>query len=333
VLLGWKPKKPIIGPETRVLALGSCFARYFIIWLGDHGFNTSFSRSPYEALIRFDSTFETAAVVAQQFRWAVGKVQPNQTFWVGKDRQRVIPSEQARLPALEVLQQAEVLIITLGLSEVWYDGETGEPMWRAAPVDLYDPSRHFFKVMSVAETRAALEEIDAIRREYLPDLKIVYTLSPVRLRATFRPVSALTANSASKAILRAGLDEFLRAHWDEVNKTYFYFPSYEIVNELLGEPFCPDLRHLYDHVPKTVMALFAAHYTSLAPEVDVIVEKSTEGDLRRVIAELEEKVTELQRVCDERSAVIEELDAAARERLALIERLDRELRHRNASNR
>jgi len=64
----------------------------------------------------------------------------------------------------------------------------------------------------VTETRSALEEIDSIRRQYLPKTKIVYTISPVRLRATFRPISALTANSASKAILRAGLDEFLRAH-------------------------------------------------------------------------------------------------------------------------
>ena len=57
-------------------------------------------------------------------------------------------------------------------------------MWRAVPVHSYDPSRHAFKVLSVAETVAAMEEIDAIRREHLPGLKILYTVSPVRLRTT-----------------------------------------------------------------------------------------------------------------------------------------------------
>lgn len=273
VLFGWKPDRPIIDPDTRVLALGSCFARNFIIWLGDHGFNKSFLNSPYEALIRFEFPFESAAVIAQQFRWAFDKFDAQEALWIGKDKQRIRPTEEIRLLARKTLEQTQVLIITLGLSEIWYDRITGEPMWRAVPVDVYDSSRHDFKVLSVAETIAALEEIDTIRREYLPNTKIVYTVSPVRLRATFRPISALTANSASKAILRAALDEFLRAHRNELNQTYFYFPAYEIVTELLEDPYFPDLMHLYDYVPQQVMAVFAKHYTSLPPTETLRLER------------------------------------------------------------
>ena len=325
VLFGWKPDEPIIGPNTNVLALGSCFARYFIIWLGDQGFNRSFLQTPYEALIKFDFSFESVAVVAQQLRWAFGRFEPEHAFWIGKDRKRVHPTEEAKLLARDVLEKTEVLIITLGLSEIWYDRETNEPMWRAVPMSAYDPSRHCFKVLSVAETLACLEEIDSIRRAFLPNAKIIYTLSPIRLRATFRPVSAITANSASKAILRAALDEFFRAHWDEVNKSYFYFPSYEIVTELLEEAYCPDMRHVYEYVPEKVMALFAAHYTSLPQTGFQKSGDPSQSDLRQVVAELEAKVVELQRICDERMRVIGGLKSAADERLELIQRLNREL--------
>lgn len=324
VLFGWKPREPIITPETRVMAIGSCFARYFILWLGDHGFNRSFPQSAYSALIKFGFGFESVAVIAQQFRWAFGEFDARNAFWVGKDRKQFVPTEEARLLTREALRDAEVLIITLGLSEIWYDRMTEEPMWRAVPVHSYDPSRHAFKVMSAAETIAALEEIDAIRRRRLPGLKIVYTVSPVRLRATYRPVSALTANSASKAILRAGLDEFLRRHWDEVNRNYFYFPSYEIVTELIEEPFRADMRHLYPHVPARLLALFAAHYTSLCPRAEPAASgESMESDLKAVISKLESQVEELQRVCDERMLVIQELDNTAGQRLELVRQLQR----------
>lgn len=330
VLSGWKPERPLIGPDTRVLAIGSCFARYFVLWLGDHGFNRSISQSPYNALLKFGFSFESVAVIAQQFRWAFGRFDAHNAFWIGKDQQPVVPTEQSRLLARETLERAEVLIITLGLSEIWYDQTTGEPLWRAVPVNSYDPSRHAFKVLTVAETVAALEEIDSIRREHLPGLKILYTVSPVRLRATYRPISAITANCVSKAILRAALDEFFRAHWDEMNENYFYYPSYEIVTEAMGEPFRADMRHLYPHVPERLMALFAAHYTSIAPEACRPPEPDIESDLRDIILKLEGQVENLQRTCDERMAVIETLDNAARERLALIERLNDEMRLLNS---
>ncbi|MBT7455782.1 MAG: hypothetical protein HN796_17945, partial [Gemmatimonadetes bacterium] len=37
VAKGYLPDAPIIGPETQVLAVGSCFAAHFILWLAEHG--------------------------------------------------------------------------------------------------------------------------------------------------------------------------------------------------------------------------------------------------------------------------------------------------------
>lgn len=322
VLEGWRPPGPIIHADSRVLAFGSCFASHFILWLGDHGFNRSVADSPYNMLLRYGFAFENVPVIAQQFRWAFGQFDASRALWVDRDKTLVQATDENRRAVRESLEQADVLILTLGLSEIWYDSVTMEPLWRALPSQHFDEQRHAFRVLDVRETVAALDEVDALVRQFLPRLKVIFTVSPVRLRATFRPVSAVTANSASKAILRAAVDQFLRERPDRVNETYFYFPSYELVTEVFRDPFLEDNRHVYQSVVDRVLAVFARAYTSLPPDETIPEQYLVDRELQDKIAELERRVTELQKICDERQAVIDELDRAARERLELIQRLD-----------
>ena len=93
-------------------------------------------------------------------------------------------------------------------------------------------------------------------RRLRPEAPIVFTLSPIPLMATFRPVSCLTANSVSKATLRVAIDLFMR----DAPAGAFYFPSYEIVGEIFHEPRLEDNRHLKPEVIATVMDAFARHY-------------------------------------------------------------------------
>jgi hypothetical protein len=215
---GWLPAEPLISRATRVVAIGSCFARYFILWLAEHGFNESIPQSPYNALLRFGSLLESPASIAQQFRWAFGELDDNAVVWIDKNKEVFEASEERRQLVRDTLLATDVLILTLGLSEVWYDRVTGEPLWRALPVDQFDPERHVFRVETMAQTLQWLETIERLRARHVPDMKIIFTVSPVPLGVTFRPVSALTANSASKAIVRAALDEFLRNHQEEVGR-------------------------------------------------------------------------------------------------------------------
>jgi len=152
----------------------------------------------------------------------------------------------------------------------------------------------------------------------------VFTVSPVRLKATFRPASAITANSASKAILRAALDEFLREHTGLLNRELFYFPSYEIVQDFFRDPYEDDNRHVRPAVAATVVRCFAENFCDPALLAASGAIAGAAGDAGGRIAELEAEVRELRRVCDERLRVIEGLDKAARERLELVERLDAE---------
>ncbi len=340
---GWLPDGPIISPDTRVLAVGSCFARYFTLWLAENGFNRAFRHSPYNAMLHFNSDFESAAVIAQQFRWAFDELDPAALLWIDKNRRLVAATDEGKQEVRATLEQTDVLILTLGLSEIWYDKVSGEPLWRALTEDKFDPDRHVFRVETVAQTIEWLEAIERIRAAHLPRLKIVFTVSPVPLKTTFRPVSAVTANTASKAILRAALDEFLRRHEAQLGETLFYFPSYELVTQYFVDPFREDNRHLTTAVPAVIIALFVEKYcrgvgtTPQATEsladfaagrvlgrVMRHVAIAAEGESRELlvrIGDLEEDVGELQRICDERQVVIDELKHAADERLALLEQV------------
>jgi hypothetical protein len=342
ILTGWVPEQAIVGKETRVIGVGSCFASYFLLWLAENGFNRHLDASPHNALIRYGASFENPAVIAQQFRWAFEGLDPANVKWIGKDKEIFEASEERRQLVRQTLEQTDVLVLTLGLSEVWYDRETGEPLWRALTRRHYDPERHVFRVETLADTLGWLEKIEAIRERHLPSLKIVFTVSPVKLSATFRPVSAISANSVSKAILRAAVDEFLRTRPEKFNRQLFYFPSYEIVQDYFRDPFEDDNRHVTAFVASQVVRCFAEHYCDMSaieqqPRAEgssasghhdlflqlaaAQVADSAAAESAARVADLERRVGELQRVADERMKVIEGLDQAARERLELVQRL------------
>ena len=321
---GWLPKKPIINANTRVLGLGSCFASNFILWLAENGFNRLFPESPYNALLTFGSGFENAAVIAQQFRWAFGELNPDSVLWIDKDKQIFEATEKRRTLIRETLEKTDVIILTLGVSEIWYDSKTGEPLWRALTKSTFDPTRHIFRVETVGKTIYWLETIERIRKKYLPKLKVIYTVSPVKLKNTFRPISAISANSVSKAILRSALDEFLRGQDKLVNHELFYFPSYEIVYDFFRDPFEEDNRHVCSYIPTQIIKFFAEHFcekifsnNSEEENCDVFT-----SELLARISELEQEVKNSHKVADQRLAVIEELDKAAKERLLLVNRLN-----------
>jgi hypothetical protein len=336
LLDGSVPTVPLIGPETRVIAMGSCFAALFVQWLAENGFNRHFDADSDASLLR--NPLESPVAVAQQFRWAFEELDPSLAVWFMPDQKRFEATETQRQELRNALETAEVLIITLGLAESWFDLATGEAVWRVPPAD-YEGGRVAPKVTGVAESVHALETIERLRRTHMPGARVIYTVSPIRFALTLRPMSALVANAASKAIIRASVDEFFRSHADEVGSTYFYFPSYEIVREYFVDPYS-DNRHIHQHFSDVVIDIFARHYTTLPiPRRPKAVPDSVASEARATIVSLEDLsahlqetcdrrsavIEELKSACDERSAVIEELKSACDERLAVIERLNAEL--------
>ena len=146
---------------------------------------------------------------------------------------------------------------TLGLSEVWFDNESGEALWRAVPLSLFDPERHVFRQTSVLENADNIRRIIQVIKTKKPSAKIVFTLSPVPLIATFRPIPCPVANAVSKSTLRCALDEVLRT---ENFSDVLYFPSYEIVTAAGANAFKDDNHHVRPEIIYRIMQYFEQYF-------------------------------------------------------------------------
>jgi hypothetical protein len=273
LLKGWVPPKPVLSRGMRITAFGSCFAANITRHLSAIGFDLSRDRDPEVYISRLGDAMVNTASILGQFQWALENAKQSEELWHGYKAEGYGYDEAIRLRTRDVFLATDFFIVTLGLSEVWYDEKTGGTFWRAVPEDAFDPTRHKFRVQSFAKTKADLEEIHRLIRTHVPHAKVLFTLSPIALAATFRPVSCLTANTASKAIIRAALDEFLREHEDELNRSLFYFPSMELVMRCFIDPWSEDERHPESYVIDTVMKVFEAAFcegsVTLAEAVEV----------------------------------------------------------------
>lgn len=268
VLAGWMPDTPFIDRDTTIVAFGSCFAGHISRYLNNLGFDVATRQDTKAYVSVMGDGMVNVFAICQQFEWAWENKVPAVELWHGFKAEEFGYDEAVRLKTRELFDSADVFVITLGLSEIWYDEPTGEVFWRAVPFDKFNPERHKFRVASVIETYENLERIHQLIRRHRPDAAIIFTVSPIPLSATFRPVSCLTASSASKAILRAAVDELCRRKQPE-DRRLFYYPAYEIVTQCFQNPFAVDFRHPQFHVLDLVMKAFERYFctTGLTDEM------------------------------------------------------------------
>lgn len=260
ILKGWKPESPIIDKDTKIMAFGSCFAENISKWLSTRKFNVVTKDPDADNddvyVVRFGEGMVNSFSIRQQFEWGFEGKAPEEELWHGYDAQANGYDEEIRQKTLDLFNKTEVFIITLGLSEVWYDEKTGGVFWRAVPQDKYDPSRHKFRVSNVQENYENIKATYELIKKHRPDAKIIFTLSPIPLVATFRDVSCITANSVSKANLRAAIDQFMQEFKDE--GFAYYWPSYEIIIDVFENKWRPDRRHPKKAILDYIMTLFEA---------------------------------------------------------------------------
>jgi len=256
ILKGWAPERPFIDRDMYITTFGSCFAEHVTTYLYRSGykvFGRDLKKDSY--IIRCGEGLVNTFAIRQQFEWAFGAKDFAETLWHDQYGQALVYDEKVRAITHDILMKTNVFVITLGLSEIWYERETGEAFWRAIPSNQFDPVKHAFKVSTTQENVANLQEIHRLIRAHKPGATIIFTLSPVPLTATFRPVSCITANAVSKAVLRVAVDEFMRENAND--RKLFYFPSYEIVKETFDDPYMDDNRHVRDEVIANVMGHFS----------------------------------------------------------------------------
>jgi hypothetical protein len=280
-----------LSQETRVATAGSCFAQHISDTLRCSGFNYYIAESGDHLPIdearqrnygvfsaRFGNLY-TARQLLQLFERAYGILVPTDTEWRRPDQRYVDPfrpqiepdgfdtpeavaaSRALHLHAVRsMFETMNVLIFTLGLTEAWRSRADGAvfPLAPGVAGGEMDFGRYEFVNFRVADVVADLERFLALLREVNPHARMILTVSPVPLIATYEQQHVIVATTHSKSVLRAAASEVCSRH-----ENCAYFPSFEIItgNYTRGAYFESDLRTITSAGVDHVMRLFLKHYS------------------------------------------------------------------------
>lgn len=277
-----------IGKDDSVFAVGSCFARNLEGALHKAGMNV-LSRHPdlgpigeaVGAASNFLNKY-TAPSILNDLGWALErdsfpgeKIIYRVSDEVYCDPQlglvrlpypmaEIMEMRSRYLDAMAQVAQADVVILTLGYVEAWYDKELGVYLNIAPPPQICKsaPDRFEFRVLGFEDVRTALEDIySLLKRHRRKPLKMLLTVSPVPLLSTFRDMDVLVANAYSKSVQRAAAETFVADKAD-----VDYFPSYETVT--LSDPAVCWARGDYRHVsPDLVARIMSNLLVNYAPDI------------------------------------------------------------------
>lgn len=238
-----------LEPGESIFTIGSCFARNVETELQARGFEIpmrqlfateAFSGVPTEIV----NNFGTPSIY-NELAWAFGEERFDAEaaiVRVGEDRyadlhivnsvkpgphKDVLARRQGLLEATRALADCRVLIMTLGLAEVWWD-EEAQSYLNTSPLPSVMkamPARFSLHVLSFEECHEYLRRsLDIAFRHGRKDLQVILTVSPVAMMATHRRQDVITANSYSKSVLRAAAEHVVAA-----DDRTTYFPSFESV--------------------------------------------------------------------------------------------------------
>lgn len=269
-----------------IFTVGSCFARNVERALDEIGFKVSSLVGPGETAIKgrsdYLNRYNTASIL-HELRAAAGiKDASGDAGFAKTSEGRYVDLHSHPIiepTSLEFVTAArdfltsyfaraftaDVVTVTLGLIECWYDKKTGKylnfaPIFGSSAQNtplLSDDDRFEFRVLSYEENMENLEAIYDLLVEKNPKVKIIVTVSPVRLSATFTERDVVVANTLSKSMLRTCAESWMRKHPERID----YFPSFEMA--ILSDPrkvWGPDGMHVYSVFVNEIMAHFKDVY-------------------------------------------------------------------------
>lgn len=236
-----------ITRSTPIASMGSCFAREIKDALIRNGFAYIQEETRHPAAKQASAAWErvyNTFSIRQIFEYSFTQWKPDIRWW-RTPVSGIIQDPYRRIVLYDSIEAAEsdfeyhchasrlaigkarVLILTLGLTEIWEDRMDGSVL--CLPSGPYvteggDMSRYRFRVSRYGENLQNLEQIYAILSVHNPGCRLILTVSPVHLWATFRKdLDVISASWNSKATLRAVIDEFIERHPDVL-----YFPAFEM---------------------------------------------------------------------------------------------------------
>lgn len=323
-----------IGRDERVATAGSCFAQHIAQTLQRQGFNY-FRAEAYDPSgagrdenfgvfsARFGNIYTTRQLI-QLFGRAYGLFHPHDQAWITKAGKVLDPfrphiqsegfgtvealavDRTAHLAAVRrMFEDTDIFIFTLGLTETWLSKIDGAafplaPGVVGADVDFDD---YEFRNLTVAEMENDLSTFLRRLQSVNPGVRVILTVSPVPLIATFEDRHVVLSTELSKAALRVVADTASK-HQDKIA----YFPSYEIITSHFngGSYFAADMRSVSPDGVAKVMKVFSHHFMTNQSIVPA-ARKITSRPKRKTSRERNESIMEHEKlvniVCDEEAIV------------------------------
>jgi tetratricopeptide (TPR) repeat protein len=212
--LNREPK--FISKSTRFFTMGSCFARNLARSLHQSGYVAQHMEiSEY-----INTTFANRVFVD----WLSGA----EIDAAIRDRiAELLPPSWSKENTLQIIKDSSVFILTLGVAPAFFDRATGDFV-------LPRPSALNSRVLAEKyryRTTSVQENVDNVLylinfvRSISPKIKIVVTVSPVPLVASFEYESAVQADCLSKSTMRLVAHEVV--HNSDVSDIV-YWPSFEV---------------------------------------------------------------------------------------------------------
>lgn len=260
--------------NTKMASIGTCFAEEFSLYLKENpnvGTYLNAETNVFNASANWGRVY-TIKNLRQIVDYSLqesfpvfiestkkGYIDPLREHSIGAFRSEDDASyaiEKHRQLSKKVLHDADLIVITLGQNETWYDTQLDIYWGAAPPLDLRHsfPERFIPAEFTFAENKNDLNYVINQIKLFNSKVKFVFTISPVGAYATFLDKEIVTQSFAGKCNLRSVVHEAINEYKDFT----FYYPSFELV--LCDNPssFNADNRHVKRKKVKQIFKLLGS---------------------------------------------------------------------------
>lgn len=251
------PKGISIDYDDKIMLLGSCFTDNVGEQLRRRLFDVCIN--PFGTLYNPMSIARAIDILLNKDRYSADDLFESRGTWHSFDHHSRFSSadinrtlngiNESLITAKEALQRTNVMIVTFGTAYVYFTGD------RVVANCHKLPQSNFRRILlRPDEICRCWQQTIATLRRHLPDLRIIFTVSPIRHLS-----DGLAGNSLSKSILRLAADNLSTA----VDGCE-YFPAYEILLDELRDYrfYASDMLHPSDTAVEYVYERFADTHMS-----------------------------------------------------------------------
>ncbi len=255
-----------LNHQNKMLLFGSCFAENIGKFLLENKFDVNvnpfgvlYNPSSISQSIRLlldDKVFTESDIFMQQ---GVFRSYNHHSEFSETDEALFLQSiNDARQQASKDLLSADTLLVTFGTAYVYRLKESGLVVANCHKTSAHNFDRFRLSVTDIVKDwKKLIDSLHAVN----PDLKILFTVSPIR-----HWKDGAHNNQLSKSVLLLAIDEL-----QQIFPSVFYFPSYEIVLDELRDYrfYSDDMIHPNDVAIRYIWSIFAdAFFDDITKQVN-----------------------------------------------------------------